>query len=561
MVFNDERGLFPELTEENIQRIKTHPYYAECMKAVRERCEEYLTTEPARIKYSEMHVYFDTGSRKPFEGIYHDYESRLNNFLFMYIFEEDDKYIMPMADILYNICDFESWSCAFGIEEELPLQRRRIFLNLTSSFLGLLVAQTLYLVGDKLPELVYRRAKAQLRERIIESYSQNFDYWWMRTTLNWAAVCTGNIMQAYLYMAEPNEISEQLPRMLHSLELYISGFDDEGCCPEGYGYWNYGFAQYCRAADQLRKYTKGEIDLFKNPKVHNVALFQQNAVINYKEVISFSDCGGKFSPIPWLCHFLKAEYSDVEIPSLSAPANFNGDILGILKLNPEYAECKMNPKSHTYLGAQWFIYRSDKYNIACKAGYNNEPHNHNDIGSFVISKNDNVTFTDPGAAYYSRQYWENDKRYSFLAASSRGHSVPIIDGQYQMTGKEKCEITVSEPGKFAFDMQCAYNLDNLKRLNRSFTCSDGVTIEDSFEFENAPANLTERFVTHIEPELRCGEISVGESVMVYDASLYDVSVSSESFLSNHSSVEKTVYFIDLAFKSTAKNMKFSIIIK
>ena len=83
MIFDDKRGLLPELTPENIQKIKTHPYYAECMNSVREKCDVYLTSEPARIKYSEMHVYFDTSSRKPFEAIYHDYESRLCNFLFI----------------------------------------------------------------------------------------------------------------------------------------------------------------------------------------------------------------------------------------------------------------------------------------------------------------------------------------------------------------------------------------------------------------------------------------------------------------------------------------------
>jgi hypothetical protein len=65
----------------------------------------------------------------------------------------------------------------------------------------------------------------------------------------------------------------------------------------------------------LRDYTDGEIDLFKLPKVHEIARFQQNSAINDRQSISFSDAGIIFSANGWLSHFLKNEFPDIEIPS------------------------------------------------------------------------------------------------------------------------------------------------------------------------------------------------------------------------------------------------------
>ena len=558
----EDRKLNSFFSPDKLELVRTHPFFKKSIESLRKTAEELLATDPPRLKYSEMHIYYTEGTREPYDSKYWAYENRLVCFFNMYMLFGGDEYLKAITDMLYDICNMEMWSSAHGIEESRSLKDRRTMLDLRSTGMGRSVAMVLYYLGDKLPELVYRRAKSELRERIIDAYATSYNHWWMRTTLNWAAVCTGNIMMTYIYMAEKNEIAEQLPRMLHSLELYISGFDDEGCCPEGYGYWNYGMVHYCPAAILLRDYTEGKIDLFRNSKVHNIALFQQNAAMNDREDVPFSDTTKKFSPIPWLSHFLKSEYEDVEIPSLKAPDNFSTQQLYTLTLlNPEYEGSVMKGKSFYYSGAQWFIHRADRYSFVCKAGYNNEPHNHNDVGSFAISKNGSITLDDPGRARYDKDYWDyGDKRYSqYVCCSSRGHSVPIIDGCYQVTGKEKSRVLIATENEFSFDMEQAYSYEALKRLNRHIICKpEGVSLTDSFQFSGKPEALTERFVTLIEPKITPDGVQVGDSIIRYDSSQVEApTVSFEDFFVDAGT--RRVYQIDFKVKNITESLSCSFL--
>lgn len=550
----NERKIFREFNKENFSRVLTHPFYAQSVNRIKEKAEEQLATEPKFVSFAAMNEYYKNGTRDPYSKIYGDYTSRLSRYFFMYMATEDEKYIMPLADVIWAICNLESWSNVAHVAEDLPIERRRILLDLSSTALAEQLAMVVYYMGEKLPALVLRRLKAQLRERCIESYANNDDYWWMRTTLNWAAVCAGNILSTYLFIAEEEEIEAQLPRLLETLRLYITGFDDEGCCPEGYGYWNYGFIHYCLAASMLRDYTDGKINLFDNPKVHKIALFQQNAAINDTQTIPFSDCASTFKPSISLTHFLKSVYSDIEMPPLKAE-NVEG-IRRLLWINPEYTEEKMNPASMIYHGAQWFIYRSPEYNFACKAGSNNEPHNHNDIGSFVISKNGAVTYTDSGIGTYTKQYFDPPTRYDHVVTSSKGHSVPIINGNYQVLGKEKSVITVERECEYGFNMQNGYNIDTLTTLNRRFLCEkSGVSMTDTYEFSEAPQSVVERFISLIEPTVTDEGVKVGESTLVYDKDIFELSLSTGEAIRTY---DTTVYFVDLKVKNPTANFSVSV---
>lgn len=554
--------LFREFTPEKIEQIKTDPYFAGLVDGILKQAEINMTTDPPRIKFSQIHLYVTTGNREIFQKVYENHEARLRNLFLAYIFTNDEKYIEPLADIIWNICDMESWSIPAHVAEHLDIMRRRQNLDLTSTIMGFRIAEILYFIGDKLPELVRRRAEYEVRERVIESYKK-YDgktFWWMDCENNWASVCIGAVFSTFAYLATKEETDALLPRMLKTAEGYLAGFFDDGCCKEGYGYWHYGFSYFCLFASMVRDYTDGEIDLFADPKVHQIALFQQNATINEKELISFSDAGRYFTPGAWLSHFLKNEYPDMEIPSLKCQMSVSGGLRYIFWMRPEFADCKMNPKSHIYRDNQWFIHRSEAYSFACKAGHNAEPHNHNDVGSFIISKNGKVSFTDPGTGEYTRQYFSGE-RYNLIACSSRGHSVPIINGQYQVTGKNPSEITAENENEYGFKFEKAYNVSTLTSLKREFKCEpDSVKMVDTFEFSEKPESIVERFVslTPIEPSE--DGVKCGESILCFNSDLVDVTFSSEGLM-RHGHREEPVYIVDLAIKDPQVNTVFSVEIK
>ena len=552
-----KQDLLKGLTKESLNRILTHPYYAECMKFMNEKVDEFLQSDPPYVTYTAMEGYYRGGSRDPYSKIYWDYTGRVSRFLFKYIETGDDIYVEKVKDLVWNICGWESWSNVAHIAEDLPLERRRIYLDLSSTALSHSLCLVVRYMGDKLPPLVLNRLKASIRERTIDSYRDNDNYWWMRCKLNWAAVCTSNIMAVYMYEATEEELEEQLPRMLKTLECYVEGFDEEGCCAEGYGYWNYGFSHYCLAGELLLEYTDGKINLFDNPKIHKIALFQQNAAINDKQTIPFSDGGFTFAPNAPLSHFLKKKYPDVEIPDIEY-GKTSASIRDMLWADPDLVGSKMNPKSNIYIGTQWFIYRSENYNLACKGGYNNEPHNHNDIGSFVISKGGVASFTDGGGGEYTKQYFDPPTRYSHLVTSSYGHSVPIINGEGQVTGNRKSEIIRAVENNFTYTLHNGYEIEGLETLVRDFNClEDGVVITDSYKFSKAPDSVVERFISTSEPEITEEGIKVENNLLTFDKEVFEATVTSE-LVWRPGHKQTPLYLTDLKVKRPTAEFSVSV---
>ncbi len=551
-------NIFPQFTDEKFEQLRTHPYFADDIKKFSKIAEEFLHTEPPQIKFSAMHLFETTGNRSVHESVYFNYGKRLNVYFFMYLLTKDEKYLTALSDIIWNICDFETWTLPAHVKESETLERRRGSLALFSTALGFRIAEVLYFIGDKLPELVYRRAKNELRERIINPFRDRDDFWWYTIDNNWSAVCTAGIFATYVYAAEREETDAMLPKMLAIMDCYLKGFDNDGCCREGYNYWSYGFSHYCMFADMLRGYTDGKTDLFKDEKIHAIARFQQNATINKYETVSFSDCATRFAPDAYLSHFLKNEYNDIEIPTFKKSNEKDPALRRMLWQDPTLANCTMSPKSTVFHEAQWYIKHTPAYSMAIKGGCNNESHNHNDIGSFLISKGDEVSFTDAGTGEYTKQYFSSE-RYTILANSARGHSVPIINGEYQTVGTRKSEVLCENENEYCITIDNGYDIPSLSRLTRRVVCeSEKIVLTDSYTFAQKPTSVVERFVSFHEPKSGDGYVTCGNCTLRFDPALYSLSVGSEEFVRSATD-RKPLYFVDLAVNEPKTGFEFTVV--
>jgi hypothetical protein len=139
------------------------------------------------------------------------------------------------------------------------------------------------------------------------------------------------------------------------------------------------------------------------------------------------------------------------------------------------------------------------------------PHNHNDIGTFMVHVDGESLLADPGSGLYTRQYF-SDERYQNAFCSSYGHSVPRIGGQLQREGQQY-EGTLSmdatkAPKIVALDFTHAYALRNMKSARRQITlASEGkdageVLLQDDFSFSSKPVEVEEAFVTWDEVDVR-----------------------------------------------------------
>ena len=554
--------IFKEFCEEKWEQVRTHPYFEAYRKAVIEEAERDIVTEPPVVKFSMIHRYVVDGNREAFEKVHSEYFNRMHTYLSAYMITGDEKYITPLGDIIWNICDFESWSIPAHVGEHLPINERRTNLDLCSTIAAHQISDVLKYVGDKLPELVVKRAKAEIRYRLIDSYAvahQKKRYWWPTAKNNWSAVCIASVLGTYINEATPEEIDAQLPKMIESAKCYLDGFTDDGCCGEGYAYWNYGFSYFVIFAQLLREYTDGKIDMFKDEKVARIARFQESIPLNERECVSFSDATIEFTPTTWLTHFLKGVYPDLRIPALEAWDCASATPRQVLWQCPELAVSSLNatePTSFSFPDAQWFIFRSAEYAFGCKAGHNQEQHNHNDVGSFLISKNNGVTFCDPGVGQYTKQYF-SPERYELMLCSSRGHSVPIINGKYQSTIGDIATIYAHDDDRYAFSMEKVYEDETLKSLSRDFVCEpDGVKLTDIYEFTETPTSVVERFVSLKGFALEEGRLICDDTVMLFDPNLFEVSFGNET-VERKQGKTGVVYYADLTVKAPVKNMTFT----
>jgi hypothetical protein len=145
----------------------------------------------------------------------------------------------------------------------------------------------------------------------------------------------------------------------------------------------------------------------------------------------------------------------------------------------------------------------DQMTVLALAGNNGVPHNHNDIGSFMVHRGDRLFLVDPGAPTYTRKTF-SPQRYEIVFCNSFGHSVPVINGILQQPGSQyygKLETENLNKGgqkRAIIDMSQAYPQGTVKRLIRSFTLdadASRLTLEDDYSFESAPSSLEEAFIT------------------------------------------------------------------
>ena len=126
-----------------------------------------------------------------------------------------------------------------------------------------------------------------------------------------------------------------------------------------------------------------------------------------------------------------------------------------------------------------------------------------------------------------------------------------------MSGEQKSKIFVEEENEYAFSMENGYKIDTMKSLKRDFVCGDdAITVTDTYEFTEVPQSVVERFSTLVEPKIEEGRITVGATVMEYDSTLFDVSLTVES-VERRKDVKESLYLVDLKLKNPTESFAVS----
>ncbi|WP_169087283.1 heparinase II/III family protein [Paenibacillus sp. PL91] len=501
------------------------------LEEIKAEADLFAQTPDPELTYSLFRIFGDSGERLTYERVYFERRKRLNAFVIMALLALGNKeYEAAAFNIIWSICNEFTWCLPahYNAGAEKP------DIDLFAAETGFALSEVSLLLGDRLPALLRERIEAEVEHRIFRPFLENGPYGWETSEHNWSAVCAGSIGAAALHLIDDSErLSAVLERVLRSLDCYLSGFGEDGACAEGYLYWQYGFGYFVYFAQLLKAATDGKINLFDSGKVKEIALFQQKCFTGGSTVVNFSDSPASSGIFMGLSCCLHGEYEEVIVPAASLRAGYSADHCGrwapairnLIWLRDEWMESETSggksiwPAESYYLpDVQWLLSRhvaedGGSYSFAAKGGHNEEPHNHNDVGHFIIHAGGQAYLADLGSGMYTAQYF-GAERYTLWCNGSQGHSVPIIDGTHQLNGAVY-RATILEAHAsdqhdvLALELSGVYGHAQLKRLERRFywdkqglpalTLTDTILIAASSG--QAERLVTERFITFIAPEL------------------------------------------------------------
>lgn len=483
-----------------------------------------LEQEPLpALPYSLFAVYARTGSRLEYERVYFERRRRLNTYaLLALLAPEQPEHLERLMDIAWEICGEYTWCLPAHLPADHDAAEIAGEIDLFSAETGFALSEITLLLGDRLPALLRSRIRQETERRLFRPFLACGPYGWETATHNWAAVCAGSVgAAALLALDDPERLSRILERTERSMSCYLSGFGEDGACLEGLGYWNYGFGYYTYYNDLLRCRTGGRIDGLAGGKARSIAAFQQKCFIGGSFVVNFSDSQPEMKVHRGLSHYLAARYPEVERPPAALRAAYTEDhcsrwapaLRNLLWTRDGVSATRWNDASHYLPDAAWLVSRHTAegrtFGFAAKGGHNAEPHNHNDLGSFILLGGGDIFLADLGCGEYTADYFGSG-RYAYDCNGSQGHSVPVVDGRLQQAGPQfRAEVlhaqTEPDRDELTLELAAAYNFGGLKSLVRSLVWhKDGaprLELADEFRMDAAPERWTERFVTWLRPDL------------------------------------------------------------
>ena len=368
--------------------------------------------------------------------------------------EFEGRFLDPLLDTAWAICEESTWSIAAHQRELTDMERPHI--DLMSSMTGAYIAEFDLLLGAELEPALGRRIRHEMDRRLFTPWLQRHDFHWMynteeRTVNNWNGVCNGNLMTAALHLEpDPARLSELIVRAAHSFADFIDGFECDGGSTEGVSCWAFGFGNFIMAAALLEHRTSGRLNFLGDlQRMRDISRFPLRTLVGPGIWAEISDIHPGMACPLWLIDWLAQR---LDIPELHAQAREH------LRMGLDWQEAPLTwdlrsllwraaqpnvkgderfvPASHDfYSGMHWMFARMDPADpdalvLVAKGGHNGEMHNQNDLGSIIVHHGNESLIVDPGRGRFSREYF-GAGRYDLLVNQSFGHSCPIPNGQMQ----------------------------------------------------------------------------------------------------------------------------------
>ena len=528
---------------DNIKNFNPFPTYSrrEAWNNIPENRRNYFLQEAARLKKASWSclsasLYLDfhrSGNRTRYEDLYFGRRRTLLIFMLAECIQGKGEFIDSIIDVIWLIAEESTWIVPAHLHHlpdrqdapaafktrELPYPADLPFIDLFSAETASLFSWVYYFLGDIIGEhspAVKARMEHEIKNRILSPYLQYDNFWWMgfnleRPVNNWNPWINSNVLVAFLVFSTVfKEYQEGVNKAIRSINRFIHGYAEDGGCDEGPSYFNAAGASLFDFIEELEHVTNVSY-LYRQSKLKNMAAYIYKVHIAGNYFVNYADAPPEVIVPAGMLKRIAAKNGDATLCGFAEQMleknltdDFKLDRLYFLhRIITDIFASPPAPKEKTALNVSrtnWFPgiqvvtsrdygSKEDGFFFSAKGGTNDESHNHNDIGNFILYYNGVPVIIDAGVENYTK-FTFSSKRYDIWTMQSGYHNVPAINNVDQRNGLDHCasDVSFSEENntvKFALDIAGAYpESAGIKSYRREFIFrqAEGLLITDKWLF-------------------------------------------------------------------------------
>lgn len=516
--------------------------------------EKYLNYQWKVVPATAYLNYERTGNRSGMEAIMNANNQAIARLLFAELAEGEGRFTDQLVNGVFHTCEMTSWALSAHLANQpdhrsLPDYDYQL-IDLMAGDLGNLLSWTYYFMHaafDKINPEISRRLYHELDKRIMTPYLSTNSFWWMalpykgQLVNNWNPWCNSNALMTFMLLEnDRNRLTAAVYRSMQSVDQFLNYVHADGACEEGPSYWGHAAGKLLDYLDLLGAVTGGKINIYQLPQIRNMGEYISRSFVGNGWVVNFADASAKGGGDPYVIYRYGVATGSEELKQFAAclyrlkPSQpwAGRDAFRTLKAIEIVRNLEKEQPAHHVPDYTWYpeteFYYSRKKNafLAAKGGYNNESHNHNDVGTFSLWIQNTPIFIDAGVGTYTRQTFSKD-RYKIWAMQSNYHNLPLINGQPQLFGAQyKATHVKASKEFFSVDLAAAYGKEaQIKTWVRSYNLTNGkLVINDRFKLGKALQPNILNFLTWGKVTLSDGQIILTKdkvkAVMTYDKKMF-----------------------------------------
>ncbi|MFJ2543930.1 heparinase II/III family protein [Microbacterium sp. NPDC087589] len=372
----------------------------------------------------------------------------------------DDRWIDEVVDGVQLLCEQSSW--CWPAHDDTFEKHGSVLATVTDPFVDLGAGEVVsqlawvdHLLGTQLDARapgIRSRIRHEAQVRVFHPFVERRDWHWLGLdgdVHNWNPWIHSAVLTAVVQLHDdPDHLIDLI---VEGLDRYLVSLPADGAIDEGYSYWWNGACRALEALDLLEHATgRPTPDLVA---LRETVAFPHRCHLGGEWYANLAD--GQARPRehhPWHALHRAARRAGDTDAAAHAAAHRGAppsEAAGLGRLIRELTDAEWVaaapadsplPRDVWLPSTQVLLARqragsADGLGLVVKGGHNAEHHNHNDVGSFIVTSDGVPVIVDAGRPTYTKATFGPD-RYSIWTMQSSWHNTPTVAGVDQSPGRE-----------------------------------------------------------------------------------------------------------------------------